>query len=180
MLVSNQDQYVSKARFLSTQAREPVLHYEHHELGYNYRMSNLLAALGRAQLLSLDNFVEKRRSIFDRYNESLQEFEGLEFLVERKKSKSNRWLTTMTIDEKKTGFTSDMLIKSLEKENIESRPIWKPMHMQKLYENFDYIKGERDISANLFKKGICLPSGSSLTEKDQNRIIDIIASMCNK
>ena len=180
MLVSNRDQYVSKARFLSTQAREPVLHYEHHELGYNYRMSNLLAALGRAQLSNLDIFVDKRRSIFARYKESLQEIEGLEFLAERKKSRSNRWLTTMTIDEKKTGFSNERLIKILEKENIESRPIWKPMHIQKLYKNFDYIRGEKDISNYLFNYGICLPSGSSLTKKDQNRIIDIIISMYKK
>ena len=165
---------------MSTQAREPVIHYEHHELGYNYRMSNILAALGRAQLSKLDNFVRKRRNIFKRYKESLKEFEGLKFLAERKNSKSNRWLTTMTIDEKKTGFSNHRLIKNLEKENIESRPIWKPMHMQKLYKSCDYIKRKIDISASLFDKGICLPSGSNLTKRSLDRIIDIIISMYKK
>ena len=178
MLVSNNEEYIRKARFLATQAREPVLHYEHKELGYNYRISNLLAALGRAQLQQIDNFVEKRRIIFQRYHDSLSNIEGFKFMQELDYGKSNRWLTTLTINNQKTGFDRDQVIKALKDENIESRPVWKPMHMQPLYKDCQYTKLDNlDVSAGLFKNGLCLPSGSSLTESDQNRIIDIILSI---
>jgi len=177
MLVSNNEDYVNKARFLATQARESELHYEHKELGYNYRMSNLLAAVGRGQLQNLDNFIAKRRNIYKRYYDALSSVSGIEFMQEADYGKSNRWLTTLTVDEKSTGISRTHIIDTLEKENIESRPVWKPMHMQPLYKDCDYITvGEEDVSGRLFENGLCLPSGSNLSEDDQNRVIDIISS----
>jgi pyridoxal phosphate-dependent aminotransferase EpsN len=176
MLVSNNEDYVNKARFLATQARESELHYEHKELGYNYRMSNLLAAVGRGQLQNLDNFIAKRRNIYKRYYDALSSVSGIEFMQEAEYGKSNRWLTTLTIDNKKTGINRNQIIEALEKENIESRPVWKPMHLQPLYKGADYVSLDGDISKNLFENGLCLPSGSNLSEDDQNRVIDIISS----
>ena len=178
MLLSNNEEYISKAKFLASQAREPELHYEHKELGYNYRLSNLLAAIGRGQLELIEDRVKTRRSIFNRYEKELSHISGFEFMKEADYGTSNRWLTTLTVDEKISGISRNHIIDKLEKENIESRPVWKPMHLQPLYKNCDYIKSnQQDISAKLFEEGICLPSGSSLKEKDQSRIIDIILSM---
>ena len=178
MLISKQKDYIEKAKFLSTQAREPFLHYEHKELGYNYRMSNILAAIGRGQLKQLDSFVKKRRKIFKRYYESLSVFNGVKFMSEADYCFGNRWLTTFTIDEYKSGVSRNQIIKLLSEENIESRPVWKPMHLQPFFEKYDYIKKDNiDISKDLFEMGICLPSGSSLTELDQERIIDIVCSL---
>ncbi len=178
MLVSNNEEYVNKARFLATQAREPVLHYEHKELGYNYRMSNLLAAVGRGQLEVIDDRVSTRRSIFNRYEKALSHVDGFTFMQEADYGKSNRWLTTLTVDEKVAGISRTQIIDALEKENIESRPVWKPMHMQPLYKKYEYVTSDnRDVSAELFENGLCLPSGSSLSEEDQGRIIDIILSL---
>jgi pyridoxal phosphate-dependent aminotransferase EpsN len=178
MLVSDNEDYINKAQFLSTQARESCIHYEHKELGYNYRMSNLLAAVGRGQLQSLDNYVSKRRDIYKRYYDALSFVTGVEFMQQTPYGKSNRWLTTLTIDNKKTGINRNQIIEALEKENIESRPVWKPMHLQPFYKGYEYVKaGDEDISAKLFQNGLCLPSGSSLSEGDQDRIIDIILSL---
>ena len=178
MLVSNNEALVEKARFLSTQAREPEIHYEHKELGYNYRMSNLLAAVGRGQLHILDERVEVRRKIFQRYFEALSGFDGIEFMPEVDYCHSTRWLTTLTIDPSITGVNRTQIIKVLERENVEARPVWKPMHMQPLYKGCDYIiAGEEDISGKLFEEGLCLPSGSSLLEQDQDRILNIIMSL---
>jgi len=178
MLVSNNEEYVNKARFLATQAREPKIHYEHKELGYNYRMSNLLAAVGRGQLEVIDDRVSARRSIFNRYEKGLSHADGFTFMQEATYGKSSRWLTTLTIDEKSAGVSRAKIIETLEEENVESRPVWKPMQMQPLYEKCEYIKGDdRDVSAELFENGLCLPSGSSLSEGDQGRIIDIILSL---
>ncbi len=175
MLVSDNEDYVKKARFLATQAREPDLHYEHKELGYNYRLSNLLAAVGRGQLEVIDNRVSTRRSIFNRYEKALSHIDGFTFMQEADYGKSNRWLTTLSVDEKSTGISRTHIIDTLEKENIESRPVWKPMHLQPLYNSYEYVRNDdRDVSAELFEKGLCLPSGSNLSENDQNRIIDII------
>jgi pyridoxal phosphate-dependent aminotransferase EpsN len=179
MLVSNNEDFVSKARFLATQAREPKIHYEHKELGYNYRMSNLLAAVGRGQLQSLDKFVNKRRDIYNKYYNSLSTLDGIKFMQEAEYGKSNRWLTALTVNEKVAGISRSGIINALEKENIESRPVWKPMHLQPLYKGADYVSLDGDISKNLFENGLCLPSGSSLSEVDQGRIIDLILSLIN-
>lgn len=180
MLVSNNEDYVKKACFLATQAREKTLHYEHKELGYNYRLSNLLAAVGRGQLEVLDNRILARRSIFNRYEKALSHIEGFTFMKEADYGKSNRWLTTLIVEDKIIGISRNEIIHLLEKENIESRPVWKPMHMQPLYKKCEYVKsGSRDVSAELFENGLCLPSGSNLSEEDQNRVIDIILSLIN-
>ena len=174
-LLSAEESLVKKARFLATQAREPEIHYEHRELGYNYRMSNLLAAVGRGQLQVLDERVEARREIFKRYFDTLSEIKGIEFMPEAKYSGSTRWLTTLTVDQNVTGVNRTQIIQALEKENIEARPVWKPMHLQPLYKGCEYVTVEQeDVSKRLFENGLCLPSGSNLSPKDQGRIIDII------
>ena len=178
MLVSNDEKFVDQARFLSTQAREPEIHYEHKELGYNYRMSNLLAAVGRGQLAVLDEKVKSKQGIFSRYKSALGDIEGIEFMPIASYGISNCWLTTLLINDIVAGFDRDSVIAALENEDIESRPIWKPMHLQPLYKEFDYYKSEEgDISKSLFNNGICLPSGTSLSIDDQERIIDIILSI---
>ena len=181
MLVSNDESLIEKAKFLSTQAREPVLHYEHKELGYNYRMSNLLAAVGRGQLEVLDKRVNKKRKIFEKYYNALSQFEGVKFLKEIKNSKSNRWLTTLVLDDKILNIDCARIMSSLEKYNIESRPVWKPMHLQPLYRSCDYVSNNnRDISKELFETGLCLPSGASLLNDEQDKIIQIISDLiCN-
>jgi len=177
MLVSDNEDYIKKARFLATQARELEIHYEHKELGYNYRMSNLLAAVGRGQLQVLDDRVKSRRLIYKRYFDALSGIEGIEFMPEAAYGRSNRWLTTLTVKPEKTGVNRTQIIQTLEKENIESRPVWKPMHLQPLYRDCKYITNDRrDISKELFEQGLCLPSGSSLSISDQNRVIEIILS----
>jgi len=178
MLVSNDEKFVEQARFLSSQAREPEIHYEHKELGYNYRMSNLLAAVGRGQLAVLDEKVKSKQEIFSRYKLALGDIEGLEFMPLASYGISNCWLTTLIINQDIAGFNRDSVIAALEKENIESRPIWKPMHLQPLYKEFDYyLSDEGDISQMLFNNGICLPSGTILSIDDQEKIIDIILSI---
>ncbi len=178
MLVSNNEDFIKKTRFLATQAREPELHYEHKELGYNYRMSNLLAAVGSGQLEVIDDRVFTRRSIFNRYEKALSHISGFTFMQEADYGKSNRWLSTLTVDNKVSGISRNKIIDALEKENIESRPVWKPMHMQPLYKKCEYVKSDyRDVSAELFANGLCLPSGSSLSKENQGRIIDIILSL---
>lgn len=176
MLVSYDEDLVEKARFLSTQAREPEIHYEHKELGYNYRMSNLLAAVGRGQLQVLDDRIEARRAVFQRYFNALGVIEGVEFMPEATYCRPTRWLTTLTVDPSITGIGRTEIIEALEKENIEARPVWKPMHLQPLYQGFDYFKLDdgMSVSDQLFYQGLCLPSGSNLSIDDQNRIIDII------
>lgn len=178
MILSDNKKFIDKANFLSKQAREDTLHYEHKKLGYNYRMSNLLAAIGIGQLENIENFVLKRREIFSRYSKAFAEFKGIKMLEEKKKSRGNKWLTSMIIDEKLLNCNRDDLIKSLDLENIESRPVWKPMHMQPLYKDYDYLQeSHRDVSKHLYEKGICLPSGSSLKIAEQDKIIDIIISL---
>ena len=178
MLVSNDSELVERARFLANQAREPKIHYEHKELGYNYRMSNILAAVGRGQLAVLNDRVKAKRDIFDRYVSALGDIEGVDFMPAAAYGQTNRWLTTLTIDENVTGFNHGAVITALEEEDIEARPIWKPMHMQPLYQEYEYFPTvEGDISKLLFENGLCLPSGPSLSENDQNRVIDIFLSL---
>tara|TARA_Y100001935_G_scaffold255527_1_gene269177 strand:- start:1536 stop:2657 length:1122 start_codon:yes stop_codon:yes gene_type:complete len=179
-LVSSNEEFTKKAKFLSTQAREPYIYYEHKELGYNYRMSNLLAAIGIGQLSKIDLFVKKRRENFKYYFDSLTKMNPIQFMEESANSISNRWLTTLIIDERKTGIKRDDIIKTLANERIEARPVWKPMHLQPLYDKQVFIKDDEDISKKLFDSGLCLPSGSNLNRFDQNRIIDIIIDCLNE
>jgi len=166
MLVSDNKGWIEKAKFLSAQAKEDFLHYEHKEVGYNYRMSNVLAAIGVAQMEVLSQRVKRRREIFDLYKEQLLDVEEIIFMPEIERSKGNRWLTTLLL--KKTNPQN--IIDALEKENIESRPLWKPMHMQALFE--DAIVVEDGTSQRLFEQGICLPSGSSMSDDDVYRVCE--------
>lgn len=176
MLVSEDIEALKKARFLATQARDPARHYQHSEIGYNYRLSNVLAGIGRGQLRVLDERVKARRAVFERYLEAFSKIDGIEFMPEASFGKSTRWLTAMTIDPKICGKTAIEIMEELEKENIEARPVWKPLHMQPLFKDRTYYSHSPDtsISEGLFGKGICLPSGSSLTVEEQDRVIACI------
>ncbi|MGB4433691.1 MAG: aminotransferase class I/II-fold pyridoxal phosphate-dependent enzyme [Bacillota bacterium] len=176
MLVSNDTEGLEKARFWATQARDPASYYQHSEMGYNYRMSNILAAIGRGQLRVLDDRVKRRREIFDTYKSELGSIPGVRFMPEAEFGKSNRWLTVMTLDPEIIQKSPFELVDYLEEQNIESRPVWKPMHMQPLFEGKKYYTHEenRSISDILFKTGICLPSGTAMTERDLERVIDAI------
>ncbi|MFP7288915.1 aminotransferase class I/II-fold pyridoxal phosphate-dependent enzyme [Shouchella clausii] len=181
MLISNDKVGIEKAKFLATQAKEPEIHYEHKEVGFNYRLSNVLAGVGRGQLELLDDRVKKRREIFQRYQKELS-FEGFNFMCEAEYGKHNRWLTTLTIDDEKTGFNRTELIQELEQKNIEARPVWKPLHLQPTFRNIGCFSHENNkfISEELFEKGICLPSGSNMTFEDQDRVIEVINDMVKK
>ena len=177
MLVSNNEDYVKKARFLATQAREPEIHYEHRELGYNYRMSNLLAAVGRGQLAVLDDRVQAKRDIFDRYMSALGDIEGVDFMPAAAYGRTNRWLTTLTIAEDIAGFNYGAVIAALEEEDIEARPVWKPMNLQPLYQEYEYFPtDDGDISKLIFRTGLCLRKHNSLTTIGKNRVIVIFLS----
>ena len=175
MLVSDDVEALQKARFLATQARDPAPHYQHSQVGYNYRMSNIVAGIGRAQLEVLDERVKARRAIFDRYVRALGDIEGIHFMPELEGTMSNRWLTTLTIDQQALGMTPMDIINALAAENIEARPVWKPLHLQPLFDGVQYYPHEEgwSVSDELFANGICLPSGSSMTVEEQNRVIDV-------
>jgi pyridoxal phosphate-dependent aminotransferase EpsN len=174
MLLSDDEDAIARARFLSTQARDKAPWYQHSELGYNYRMSNVLAGIGRAQLKLLPQRVASRRAVFARYYEALAGIPGVSFMPEPEWSRSNRWLTTLTIDPAVWGAANMKIIEALAADNIESRPVWKPMHLQPVFDGAKYYTHEgRDVSGELFGNGLCLPSGSNLTEENQDRIIGI-------
>ena len=167
-LLSNDTEALQKALFLATQAKENTPHYEHKEMGYNYRMSNIAAAIGVGQLKVLDKRVAARRANHDFYHELLSNVKGVEFLQEPQGFYSNRWLSCVLIDPAVSGVNREDLRLVLEKENIESRPLWKPMHLQPLFESCDYFG--TDFSEKLFQDGLCLPSGSNLTQEEKERI----------
>ena len=163
MLVSENAGWIEQARFLATQARDKAPHYQHSQIGYNYRLSNLLAAVGRGQLQRLDARVARRRAIHRLYRELLGGLPGLEFMPEAAYGVCTRWLTCLTIDPEKFGATRTEVQAALEALNIESRPVWKPMHLQPVFAACRNVGGE--VSASLFEYGLCLPSGSSLTDE---------------
>ncbi|WP_025027150.1 DegT/DnrJ/EryC1/StrS family aminotransferase [Caldalkalibacillus mannanilyticus] len=179
MLVSDDLEALEKARFWATQSRDPARHYQHSEIGYNYRLSNVLAGIGRAQLQVLEDRVKARRAVFERYYEAFSPIEGIEFMPEAPFGKHNRWLTTLTMDEKKCGIHIHNVIDTLSADNIEARPVWKPMHLQPLFKNYKYFAHEekKSVSDQLFETGICLPSGSNLTLEDQTRVIEKLHSL---
>jgi dTDP-4-amino-4,6-dideoxygalactose transaminase len=156
---------------LSTQARDSATHYQHSEVGFNYRMSNVIAGIGRGQMEVLPLRIEQRRAVFEYYKNNLADIQGISFLKEQEGSFSNRWLTIINIDESKTkGIGREKIRLALEEENIESRPLWKPM--QPLFEKMPYF--EKGVAMKLFNNGLCLPSGSNLTTEDLDRVIQII------
>ncbi len=172
MIVSDDVNLIKKIKFWSTQARDNAVHYEHSEIGYNYRMSNVLAAIGRGQLRVLSERVAGKRNIFDQYRESLSDLPGVTFMPEPDFGRATRWLTCLTIDPDQAGIDRDMVIQELEKQNIEARPTWKPMHMQPLYKAYDAVGGS--VAEYLFTYGLCLPSGTGMTSEDQARVISVI------
>ena len=172
MLCSRDQGLISRARFLATQARDPAPHYEHSVAGYNYRLSNLLAAVGRGQLAVLADRVERRRAVFARYRELLGDLPGLDFMPEPPESRSNRWLTCLTIDPPAFGADREAVRLALEAEDIEARPVWKPMHLQPLYRDAPVRGGA--VAGDVFERGLCLPSGSSLTEEDVERVAGVV------
>ncbi len=176
MLVSDDLDAIEKARFWATQARDPARHYQHSEMGYNYRLSNVLAAIGRGQLRVLEERVNACRRVFERYYQALSDMDGLEFMPEIPHGRSNQWLTTLTIDPKRCGVTPNQIIDALEEENIEARPVWKPLHLQPLFRGTAYYPHQENdsVSERLFERGLCLPSGSNLSEEEQGRIIECI------
>ena len=169
MLVSSEKALIDRARYLATQARDPAAHYEHSAIGFNYRLSNILAAVGRGQLRTLPERVAIRRRIFETYVKTLGDLPGVAFMPEAAYGTCNRWLTCITFDSAEFGATREDVRLALEAENIESRPIWKPMHMQPVFAGCRAHGGT--VSQNLFENGLCLPSGSSLTEEDQGRVV---------
>lgn len=175
-LLSDKEEIIKKARYLSTQARENALHYEHTEVGYNYRMSNIVAGIGRGQMTILDERVNKRREIFDWYKQLFENIEGIVFQPELDNSFSNRWLTAFYIDESKLekSFVEKIRL-ALEKDNIESRPLWKPMHLQPVFNHTPFYGN--GTCQRMFETGLCLPSGSNMTEKDFERIESAIKSV---
>jgi pyridoxal phosphate-dependent aminotransferase EpsN len=176
MLVSHEGALVERARFLATQARDPAPHYEHSHVGYNYRMSNVLAAIGRGQLRTLSERVVIRRRIFGRYAQGLQDLPGIEFMPEAPYGHATRWLTCLTIDAARFGADRETVRLALEAENIEARPAWKPMHLQPLFAGARMFGGA--VSERVFRDGLCLPSGSSLSDQAQDRIISIVRARC--
>lgn len=176
MLVTDRPELAERARHLAAQAREPVDHYEHSEIGYNYRLSNLLAAVGRAQLEQLDERVAARRRTFERYLDGLGDLPGLTFMPEGSSGSATRWLTALTIDSASFGASPAEIRRRLEADNIESRPVWKPMHLQPVFEGFPVLGG--GVSEDLYERGVCLPSGSNLTDEEQSRIIESIRGTC--
>lgn len=175
MLLSEDEEAIERARFLATQARDPAPHYQHSELGYNYRLSNILAGVGRGQLQVLADRIAARRRVFDTYCERLGGIPGLEWMPEPEWSFSNRWLSTMTIDPNAVGLTADALRIRLSEALIETRPLWKPMHQQPVFSGARYFAhGNVSVSDDLFDRGLCLPSGSNMTEGDLDRICDQI------
>jgi pyridoxal phosphate-dependent aminotransferase EpsN len=171
-LVSARKDLVDRARFLSTQARDPAPHYQHSTIGFNYRLSNLLAAVGRGQLQVLADRVAARRATNAFYREALGDLPGLAFLPEAPWGKSNCWLTCITVDEHAAGTTREKIRLALAEADIEARPLWKPMHLQPIFESCDIVGG--DVSAILFEQGLCLPSGSSLRAEERTEIAGIV------
>jgi len=173
-LISANEKWINRARFLATQARDPAPHYQHSVVGYNYRMSNVCAAIGRGQMEVLDTRVEQRRKVFEFYKQALGDREGIALLDEPEHCVSNRWLTCILVDPARTGgVTREHIRLALEAENIESRPLWKPMHLQPVFKNALFF-GD-GLSEQLFENGLCLPSGSNLSEDDLARVLETIA-----
>jgi len=178
-LMSDDEELMDKARFLATQARDKAPYYQHSQIGYNYRMSNILAGIGLGQMEIIDKRVERRRENNHFYKENLRQIDGISFLEEPDDSYfSNYWLTTILIDRQKTGKRPADIQNALEKENIESRPLWKPMHLQPVFSSYtSYLNG---LSGKLFRDGLCLPSGTNMTDDERQRVLSLVLKECKK
>lgn len=189
MLIGDDEELIEKARFYATQSREPARYYQHKKVGYNYRMSNIVAGIGRAQIKVLKDRVARKREVFAKYKKELSGLQGLSFMEDAAYGTSNKWLTVIRIDPKISPVKPLEIMETLEKENIESRPVWKPMHMQPIYRTSPfitvegngrgrtnaYIKGSGiDVGADIFRRGLCLPSDNKMKPEEQDVIIDII------
>ena len=172
MLVSNNEERIKKVRFWSTQSRDPARHYQHSELGYNYRMSNIVAGIGRGQLKVLDERIQKKKYIFEYYKRELGQLDGVKMMPVNEWNEPNYWLSCLTLHGKVKPID---IIEALEEDNIESRPIWKPMHIQPFFEKYDYIGG--DVSEKIFENGICLPSDTKMTDDDLERVVNNIRKL---
>ena len=174
MLVSDDPALIQEAKFLSTQGRDPAPHYEHSRMAYNYRMSNVLAAIGRGQLLVLDERVRQRRRNYDLYRKAFRSIPGITFMPEADYGMSTRWLTVLLVNPEEFGATAEAIRLRLEGQNIEARPVWKPMHLQPLFAACRRVGGA--VAEDLFGRGLCLPSGSQLTERELERIVEVVLS----
>ena len=172
MLLSNDSESIAHARYLATQAREPEAHYEHKAIGYNYRMSNLLAGLGNSQLADLQRRIDVRRAHFEAYHAELGGLRGIQFMPIADPEAANYWLTCLTVDSETSGSSRDALIAALEAADIEARPLWKPLHLQPVFKEKMCHGGE--LAAGLFKNGLCLPSGSAMHQPDREAVITTI------
>jgi dTDP-4-amino-4,6-dideoxygalactose transaminase len=172
MLVSNNEEKVAKVRFWATQSRDQARHYQHSELGFNYRMSNVVAGIGRGQLKVLNQRVEKKKYIYEFYKRELVKLDGVSFMPKNEWDDPNYWLSAITL----TGQVRPIdIMEALEKENIESRPIWKPMHLQPFFEKYDFVG--TDVAEKLFENGVCLPSDTKITDEDLERVVKIIKGL---
>jgi pyridoxal phosphate-dependent aminotransferase EpsN len=178
MLVSDDLEALQRARFLATQARDVAPHYQHSIMGYNYRLSNVLAGIGRGQLEVLGERVQARRSVFSNYFQELGKLPGIYFMPELDNTMSNRWLTAITIEEREAGVSVKEILELMTMENIEARPVWKPLHMQPLFKGMKFYAHSEtySVSEKLFETGICLPSGSSMTSDELKRVVECIKS----
>ena len=172
MLVSDNEEKIKKVRFWATQARDPARHYQHSELGFNYRMSNVIAGIGRGQLKVLDQRLAKKKYIFEFYKRELEGLEGVQMMPINDWNRPNYWLSCITLASRVRSLD---IIEALERENIESRPVWKPMHIQPFYKEYDYIGG--DVSEKIFENGVCLPSDTKMTNEDLDRVCSIIKGL---
>ena len=178
LLATKDKAWADRVRFWSTQSREPVAHYEHKELGYNYRMSNVLAGIGRGQLVVLEDRVAARRANAFRYKEAFADLPGIELMPQAEYGRHTNWLSVFLVSPQDFGATRDDLLGELAKVDIEARPVWKPMHMQPIFAQCDRFGGE--IVEDLFARGICLPSSSSMTQAEQDRVIDVVRRVAKR
>lgn len=176
MLVSEHAEGIAKAKYWATQAREPVLHYEHKDFGYNYRLSNLSAGVGRGQLKVLEQRIQKKNEIFNRYKNAFEDIDEIVMMDDKEGECSNHWLSPFLLNSET--ITPQIVIDKLNEYNIESRPVWKPLHLQPVFERYEYFGGE--ISQNLYENGVCLPSDTKMTQEDQERVIKAIRSIWRK
>jgi pyridoxal phosphate-dependent aminotransferase EpsN len=173
-VVARDEASIARMKKWANQSREPAIEYLHAEYGFNYRMSNVLAGIGRGQLRVLDEHVASRRRVFERYREAFADLPGMTPQPEAPWAGHSRWLSVFTIDPEEVPVTPEDLVRDLDRDNIEARPVWRPMHMQPVFRGVQTIRGE--VAQRLFETGICLPSSSSLSEGDQRRVIEGVRS----